>query len=293
MWHIHHPAVLEARQVRRQAVHLQRMLARFALPAGTAAAQQQVTGINIAVAQVNPGSQAKTGAVQPGIIPHPAAQPRTHIHVIGLHPDAAIIQQAIAVIKIEPYLNHAVLAGKARQADFTFCPMAGFLIQPGESRNSQLGMLPGRGTKTNGAVTQVEVVKLAQEQFIDLRRPEAVLLFVAVQQRAVAVEMQLPESEVAELPAPVQQGLPDVERQIDAGDGQLAVFLQIDAEIPDLQSGAKILPLSLQLTGVNRHAGAIRDELQKVIAIAVEMRHHQTQPADQQRDNHDDRGDQQ
>ncbi len=64
----------------------------LALPAGSALAQQQIAGVDVAIAQVNPGRQAKSGAIQPGIVAHPAAQPRAHIDVVGLHPDTAIIE---------------------------------------------------------------------------------------------------------------------------------------------------------------------------------------------------------
>ncbi len=167
--------------MRGQPIDVYAVSAGLALPAGTPLAQQQITGINVAITQVDPGCQAEAGAVQAGVIAHPAAQPWTHVDVVGLHPDATIIEYAVAVIEIEPHLNYAVLAGKARQTDFTLGPVAVVFVDPGESRNRQFSMLAGRGAETDGAIPQVEVVKLTQKEFINLRRTEAVFLFVVVE----------------------------------------------------------------------------------------------------------------
>ncbi len=74
-----------------------------------------------------------------------------------------------------------MLAGEARQTDFAFGPVAVIFIDPGEARDRQLSMLTGRGAETDGAVTQIKVVKLTQEEFVNLRRTEAVFLFVVVE----------------------------------------------------------------------------------------------------------------
>ncbi len=84
-------------------------------------------------------------------------------------------------VEIGPHLNHTVLGGNARQAHLTFCPVAGVVIQPGQARKGQLGMLTLRRAETDGAVAQVKVVKLPQEKFVDLRRTEAVFLFIVVE----------------------------------------------------------------------------------------------------------------
>ena len=90
--HADHPAVLIAREVRSQAVDLQVMRALFALPVRAALAQQQIACVELAFTQADPGRQAKPRAVEPRIVAHPAPQPRPHVDVVRLHPDAAVVE---------------------------------------------------------------------------------------------------------------------------------------------------------------------------------------------------------
>ena len=179
-----------------------------------------------------------------------------------------------------------MLAGKAGEAHLAFRAMAVFFVQPGEFRDRQLGALAGRGAEKDRAVAQVEVIELTQEKFVDAAGSEAVFLFIAGEKRTVAVEAQLPEGEIAKLPAPVKQRLPDIQRQRDARDVELAVRLHIDAQIADLQSRPEGFPTAAQRVGSHADPAGARHRRQNFAAVGVEVRHRQTQPADQQRHDH-------
>ncbi|SVM43120.1 Uncharacterised protein [Klebsiella pneumoniae] len=56
------------------------------------------------------------------------------------------------------------------------------------------------------------------------------------------MNLQLPEGQIAKLPAHMQQALPDVERQSDALDGKLTAVIQAGLNIADIQRWAKSLP---------------------------------------------------
>ncbi|MOA32957.1 hypothetical protein D3C78_1542150 [compost metagenome] len=104
-------------------------------------------------------------------------------------------------------------------------------------------------------------------------------------QSGVEIELELVEGEIAELPAPVQQRLPYVQRQGNAFNTQIA-FGQRGTHVTHFQLRAEGFPTSLHKVDLHRHAGEAFDLGQQLRAVVVQFRQRQTQPADQQR--HDD-----
>ncbi len=64
------------------------------------------------------------------------------------------------------------------------------------------------------AIAQNKVVELAQEEIANMVGFQTLAAIIGLDWR-IGMDFQLPEGEVAELPAHVQQTLPDIQRQSD------------------------------------------------------------------------------
>ncbi|MNI62786.1 hypothetical protein D3C73_1181190 [compost metagenome] len=93
--------------------------------------------------------------------------------------------------------------------------------------------------------------------------------------------MQLPEGEIAKLPAHVQQALPDIQRQRDAFDREFAAVAKLSVDIAGFKGGAKILPVGGELAGRNGHTGGRLNFTEDRRPPAIEMRQRKAQATDQ------------
>ena len=105
-----------------------------------------------------------------------------------------------------------MLTRQTGEAHLSFRTMAVFTVKPGELRDRQFGALAGERQKADLAVAQIEVIELAQKKIADSAGFQSVATFAAVNGR-VSAKIELPEGEIAKLPAHVQQALPDIQRQ--------------------------------------------------------------------------------
>ena len=132
------------------------------------------------------------------------------------------------------------------------------------------------------------MIELTQEEIADTAGFQPTIAVAALQRR-VGHQLKLPEGEIAKLPAQMQQALPDIQRQGDAFDFKMAAIFQAGADIPRIKRRAKVLPACLDMAHVHRQTGGRFDFCQDLRPPAVQMRQGETQPAHEQRDNHDQR----
>ena len=88
----------------------------------------------------------------------------------------------------------------------------------------------------------------------------------------------------------MQQALPDIQRESEALDGKLATIFQLRTNVVSFKRGAKILPAGGKLTGFHRHAGSGFNFLEDFWTPGIKVRQSNTQAADQQRGDHNERG---
>ena len=93
-----------------------------------------------------------------------------------------------------------MLSGKAGEAYQTFRTVSTWIVQPGELWDRQLGALTGWRQETDFTVAEIEMVKLTKKQIADVTGFQAIIT-TAAGDRSVGAKAQLPESEVAKLPA--------------------------------------------------------------------------------------------
>ena len=115
------------------------------------------------------------------------------------------------------------------------------------------------------------MIKLAQEQIADVAGFNPVAAIAALD-RCIGAQLQLPEGEIAKLPAHVQQTLPDIQRQRDTLYREFATVFQLCMNIASFERRAKILPVSRKLAGGNGHTGGRFDLAQNGRTPAIEMR---------------------
>ena len=75
------------------------------------------------------------------------------------------------------------------------------------------------------------MIELPQEQIADTAGFQPSIAVAALQRR-VSHQLKLPEGEIAKLPAQMQQALPDIQRQGDAFDFEVAAIFQAGVDIP-------------------------------------------------------------
>ena len=85
------------------------------------------------------------------------------------------------------------------------------------------------------------MVELAQEKIADMVGFQAIAAIIGLDGR-IGMDFQLPEGEVAELPAHVQQTLPDIQRQSDPFNRELAAVFQTRGDIAHVERRAKVFP---------------------------------------------------
>ena len=149
--------------------------------------------------------------------------------------------------------------------------MTVFTVQPGQLWDRQLGTLPRKGNKAYLAVAEIKVIELAQEEIANAVGFQS-LLAIATAQRRIGLELELPEGEIAKLPAQMQQALPDIQRQRYAFNFQMAAVFQAGIDIPRIERWTEVLPARTDLTYVHRHAGGGFDFRQHLRAPAIQMR---------------------
>ena len=93
-----------------------------------------------------------------------------------------------------------MLSGKAGEAYQAFRTVSTWIVQPGELWDRQLGALTGWRQETDFTVAKIEMVKLTKKQIADVTGFQAIITTTAGD-RSVGAKAQLPESEVAKLPA--------------------------------------------------------------------------------------------
>ena len=77
------------------------------------------------------------------------------------------------------------------------------------------------------------MIELTQEEIADTAGFQPTIAVAALQRR-VGHQLKLPEGEIAKLPAQMQQALPDIQRQGDAFDFEVAAIFQAGADIPGI-----------------------------------------------------------
>ena len=235
------PALIIAIDVRRQIINRQMVLLFIALPAGAAFFEPYIAAGDIAFVDSHPAFQAKPRALQGDVVLHPAPKPRLNVDIIRLKPDAPLIEQAVFIAQVHSHLHHAVLAGQAAEAKLPLRAMAIFTVQPGKLRNGELRTLAGDGQKAQMAIAKNKVIELAEEKIADTVGFQPFTAIIRLN-GGIGMNLQLPEGQIAKLPAHMQQALPDVERQGDAFSGKLAAIIQAGLNIADIKRRAKSLP---------------------------------------------------
>ena len=91
------------------------------------------------------------------------------------------------------------------------------------------------------AIAQNKVVELAQEEIANMVGFQTLAAIIGLDWR-IGMDFQLPEGEVAELPAHVQQTLPDIQRQSDPFNRELAAVFQTRGDIAHVERRAKVFP---------------------------------------------------
>jgi hypothetical protein len=121
--------------------------------------------------------------------------------------------------------------------------MAVFTVQPGKLRNGELRTLAGDGQKAQMAIAQNKVIELAEEKIADTVGFQPFTAIIGLN-GGIGMNLQLPEGEIAKLPAHMQQALPDVQRQGDAFNRKLAAIIQAGLNIADIKRRAKVCQLA-------------------------------------------------
>ena len=67
------------------------MLLFFAFPAGAPLLEPDIAAGKFTFGQGQPAFKAETGSLQLHILLEPVAQPRLHVHIVGLQPDFAVV----------------------------------------------------------------------------------------------------------------------------------------------------------------------------------------------------------
>ena len=93
-----------------------------------------------------------------------------------------------------------MLAGEARKAQLPLGAVAIFTVKPGQLWDRQFSTLTGNRQEAQMAITENKVVKLAQEQIADAVGLQTCAVVVSLDGR-IGMNLQLPEGQVAELPA--------------------------------------------------------------------------------------------
>ena len=251
--HVELPTGALAAQRQRQIVYVQPVLRGAGIPVGRPLLEQRMAAGDLAVLHLQPGCQAEVCAFQPGVGAQPAGKPGFHVDVIGLQIDRAGVQQALIIAQVHAQLHHTVLAVQRRQADLPLGAVAIAAVEPGQLGNVEFGARAGGRQERDTAVAQIEMVELAQHQIADFTGLKAVALTIAAQ-RGVQIEAELIEGQIAELPAPVQQRLPHVQRQRHAFDMHIA-FGQRNAQVAHFKLWAERFPTALQEIHLHRHTG--------------------------------------
>ena len=78
------PALIFARDMRRQIIHRQLMQMLIALPAGAAFFQPHIAAGDIAFIDGHPTFETKARALQGDVVLHPAPEPGFNVDVVGL-----------------------------------------------------------------------------------------------------------------------------------------------------------------------------------------------------------------
>ncbi len=99
----------------------------------------------------------------------------------------------------------------------------------------------GDGQKAQMAIAKNKVIELAEEKIADTVGFQPFTAIIRLN-GGIGMNLQLPEGQIAKLPAHMQQALPDVERQGDAFSGKLAAIIQAGLNIADIKRRAKSLP---------------------------------------------------
>ncbi len=117
------------------------MLARLPRPAGAPLLQPDIAAGELAIGEGHPSFNAEARGFQLHILLHPLTQPGFDVHVIGLHPYFAVIQQPLVITQIHPHLHHAMLSVQAGETDLAFRTVPLFAVEPGKLRDRQFGTL--------------------------------------------------------------------------------------------------------------------------------------------------------
>ena len=164
-----------------------------------------------------------------------------------------------------------MLAVQAGEVHLPLGTVTLFAVKPGQLRDLQFGALAGEGNKAHLTVAQIEMIELTQKEIAQAVGFKT-LIIITARDRRVGQKLQLIKGKVAELPAHVQQALPDIQCQGHAFDFQIAAIFQAGTDVPGIQRRAKVLPAGADLTDVNRYTGGGFDFRQHLWTPAVQMR---------------------
>ena len=186
------PALIIAIDVRRQIINREMMLIFVALPAGAAFFQPYIPAGDVAFIDSHPAFEAKPRALQGDVVLHPATKPWLNVDIIGLKPDAPLIEQAVFIAQVHAHLHHAMLAGQAAKTKLPLSAMAIFTVQPGKLRDREFCPLTRDRQEAQMAIAKDKVVELAEKKIADTVGFQPFTAVIGLN-RSIGMNLQLPE----------------------------------------------------------------------------------------------------
>ena len=114
------------------------------------------------------------------------------------------------------------------------------------------------------------MIELAEEEIAEFVAFQRVAAFALFDWR-VGTHLKLVKGEIAKLPAKMEQALPDIQRDRDAPDGNVAAVAELRADITHVERRAECLPGGVNMARLYGNAGRAGDFLQQRRAPGVEM----------------------